>query len=69
MRLIFLFKRLCGVKPKVFDEMVDILKQESPKQRQRGGQAKLTAEDQLLIAFRIDLLHESCKRSCIFLNV
>ena len=44
------FKRLCGVKPKVFDEMVDILKQESPKQRQRGGQAKLTIEDQLLIA-------------------
>ena len=44
------FRRLCGVKPKLFDEMVDILRQELPKSRQRGGQAKLTVEDQLLIA-------------------
>jgi hypothetical protein len=44
------FKRLCGVKPKLFNEMVDILKQELPKPRQRGGQAKLIIEDQLLIA-------------------
>lgn len=44
------FKRLCGVKPKLFDEMVDVLRQEFPKSRQRGGQAKLTIEDQLLIA-------------------
>ena len=44
------FKRLCGVKPKLFDEMVDILRQELPKPRQRGGQTKLTVEDQLLIA-------------------
>jgi hypothetical protein len=44
------FKRLCGVKPKLFNEMVDILKQELPKPRQRGGQTKLIIEDQLLIA-------------------
>ena len=44
------FKRLCGVKPKLFDEMVDILKQELPKPRQRGGQPKLTVEDRLLIS-------------------
>jgi len=46
------FKRLCGVKPKLFGEMVDILKQELPKPRQRGGQPKLTIEDQLLIALQ-----------------
>ena len=44
------FRRLCGVKPKLFEEMLDILRQELPKPRQRGGQAKLTVEDQLLIA-------------------
>ena len=44
------FKRLCGVKPKLFQEMVGVLKQELPKSRQRGGQPKLSVEDQLLIA-------------------
>ena len=44
------FKRLCGVKPKLFQEMVEILKQEFPKPKQRGGQPKLSVEDQLLIA-------------------
>ena len=44
------FKRLCGVKPKLFGEMVDVLKQELPERRPRGGQPKLNAEDQLLIA-------------------
>ena len=43
------FKRLCGVKPQVFQEMVDLLKQELPKSRKRGGQPKLSTEDQLLI--------------------
>ena len=46
------FKRLCGVKPKLFEEMVDILKQELPKPRQRGGQPKLTIEDRLLISLQ-----------------
>ena len=44
------FKRLCGVKPKLFQEMVEILKQEFPQPRQRGGQPKLSVEDRLLIA-------------------
>ena len=42
------FKRLCGVKPQLFQEMVDLLKQELPKSRKRGGQPKLSIEDQLL---------------------
>ena len=43
------FKRLCGVQPKLFEEMVAILRQELPKLKQRGGQPKLSIEDQLLI--------------------
>ncbi len=46
------FKRLCGVNPKLFDEMAEVLKQELPKPRQRGGQPKLSVEDQLLIALQ-----------------
>jgi hypothetical protein len=44
------FKRLCGVKPQLFKEMTQILEQELPKPKQRGGQPKLSIEDQLLIA-------------------
>ncbi len=44
------FKRLCGVKPQLFKEMTEILEQELPKPKQRGGQPKLSIEDQLLIA-------------------
>ena len=44
------FKRLCGVKPKLFQEMVEVLKPELPKPKQKGGQPKLSTEDQLLIA-------------------
>lgn len=44
------FKRLCGVKPQLFQEMTQILEQELPKPKQRGGQPKLGIEDQLLIA-------------------
>lgn len=43
------FKRLCGVKPKLFEKMVTILRQELPRPKQRGGQPKLSIEDQLLI--------------------
>ena len=43
------FRRLCGVKPQLFKEMVDLLKQELPKSRNRGGQPKLSIEDRLLI--------------------
>jgi len=44
------FKRLCGVKPDLFEEMIEVLKPELPKPKQKGGQPKLTIEDQLLIA-------------------
>jgi Helix-turn-helix of DDE superfamily endonuclease len=44
------FKRLCGVKPKLFQEMVKVLKPELPKPKHKGGQPKLSIEDQLLIA-------------------
>ena len=43
------FKRLCEVKPKLFEEMVAILRQKLPKPKQRGGQSKLSIEEQLLI--------------------
>jgi hypothetical protein len=46
------FKRFCGVKPKLFEEMVLVLKSQLPKQKQRGGQPKLSPEDQLLIALQ-----------------
>ena len=44
------FKRFCGVKPQLFEEMVGILRQKVPESRNRGGQPKLSIEDQLLIA-------------------
>ena len=44
------FKRLCGVKPQLFEEMVDVLRPKVSKSRNRGGQPKLSIEDQLLIA-------------------
>ena len=44
------FKRFNGVKPQLFKEMVCILRQKIPKSGNRGGQPKLSIEDQLLIA-------------------
>ena len=38
------FKRLCGVKPQLFDEMVAILRQELPSSKQRGGQPKFSCD-------------------------
>jgi hypothetical protein len=46
------FQRLCGVKPQLFHEMVEVLKQELPRPRQRGGQPKLKIEERLLIALK-----------------
>jgi hypothetical protein len=58
------FKRLCGVKPKLFREMVEVLQARLPKQKQRGGQPKLSTQDQLLIALekgaRISYLLSHC---------
>jgi hypothetical protein len=36
------FKRLCGVKPQIFEAMVSILKQDLSTSRNRGGQPKLS---------------------------
>ena len=44
------FKRFCGVKPQLFEEMAEVLRQKVPKSKNRGGQPKLRVEDQLLIA-------------------
>jgi hypothetical protein len=44
------FKRLCGVSRSTFAEMVGVLHPHMNRQGRRGGQAKLSVEDQLLVA-------------------
>lgn len=44
------FKRLCGVSRETFSEMVEVLRPHLDRQGCRGGQAKLSVEDQLLVA-------------------
>lgn len=44
------FKRLCGVSRNTFREMVEVLRPHLESQGRRGGQAKLSVEDQLLVA-------------------
>ena len=44
------FKRLSGVSRETFGEMVEVLYPHLHRQGQRGGQAKLSVEDQLLVA-------------------
>jgi len=43
------FKRLCGVSRGTFGEMVEVLRPYLERQGQRGGQNKLSVEDQLLV--------------------
>jgi len=43
------FKRLCGVSRDTFGEMVEVLRPHLERQGQRGGQNKLSTEDQLLV--------------------
>lgn len=43
------FKRLCGISRDTFHEMVEVLRPQLERQGQRGGQAKLSVEDQLLV--------------------
>jgi hypothetical protein len=43
------FRRYCGVKPKIFEELVSALRPILPKAGQRGGQPGFIVEDQLLI--------------------
>lgn len=44
------FKRLCGVSRETFGEMVEVLRPQLERQGKRGGQNKLSVEDQLLVA-------------------
>jgi len=43
------FKRRCGVHPETFEQMAEVLRPELDRRGKRGGQAKLTVEDQLLV--------------------
>lgn len=43
------FKRLCGVGRQTFAEMVAVLSPHLARRGRRGGQAKLSVEDQLLV--------------------
>lgn len=43
------FKRRCGVHPETFEQMVEVLRPELDRRGKRGGQAKLSVEDQLLV--------------------
>lgn len=44
------FKRLCGVSRNTFRETVEVLRPHLESQGRRGGQAKLSVADQLLVA-------------------
>lgn len=44
------FKRLCGVSRNTFREMVEVLRPHLDRRGRRGGQTKLSVEDQLLVA-------------------
>lgn len=43
------FKRRCGVQPNTFEQMVEILRPHLDRRGKRGGQPKLSVEDQLLL--------------------
>jgi hypothetical protein len=43
------FKRRCGVRPETFEQIVEILHPHLDRRGQRGGQCKLSVEDQLLL--------------------
>lgn len=43
------FKRRCGVQPETFEQMVAVLRPHLDRRGKRGGQAKLSVEDQLLV--------------------
>lgn len=44
------FKRLCGVSRGTFADMIEVLRPHLERQGRRGGQNKLSVEDQLLVA-------------------
>ena len=44
------FKQLCGVSRCTFGDMIEVLRPHLERQGRRGGQNKLSVEDQLLVA-------------------
>ena len=44
------FKRLTGVKPAVFGQMVTVLKEAETRKQKAGRPSKLSVEDKLLLA-------------------
>jgi hypothetical protein len=43
------FKRRCKVHPETFEQMVEVLHPHLDRRGKRGGQCKLSVEDQLLV--------------------
>jgi hypothetical protein len=43
------FKRRCGVQPETFEQMAQLLRPALDRRGKRGGQFKLSVEDQLLV--------------------
>lgn len=43
------FKRRCGVQPETFEQMTELLRPHLDRSGKRGGQCKLSVEDQLLV--------------------
>lgn len=43
------FKRKCGVQRETFEQMVEVLRSHLDRRGKRGGQCKLSVEDQLLL--------------------
>ncbi len=43
------FKRRCGIHLETFQQMVEVLRPDLDRHGKRGGQAKLSVEDQLLV--------------------
>lgn len=50
------FKCGCGVSHEIFNDMVEVLRTHLERQGQRGGQNKLSVEDQLLVS--LEYWHE-----------
>jgi hypothetical protein len=43
------FKRLCGVRPDTFNEMLEVVRSQKRTKQKTGRPAKLSLEDQLLM--------------------
>jgi hypothetical protein len=43
------FKRLCGVRPETFEQMVEVVRSHTPPKKKEGRPNKLSLEDQVLM--------------------